>query len=38
MNAKCMRLIKRSGKSAKEFCEDNRVEFKIVTEDELGIK
>jgi len=25
-------------KAAREFCEDNRVEFKIITEDELGIK
>ena len=25
-------------KAAKEFCADNRVEFKIITENELGIK
>ena len=25
-------------KAAGEFCKDNRIEFKIVTEDELGIK
>ena len=25
-------------KAANEFCKDNRIEFKIVTEDELGIK
>tara|TARA_R100000008_G_scaffold50755_2_gene30373 strand:- start:552 stop:806 length:255 start_codon:yes stop_codon:yes gene_type:complete len=25
-------------KAASEFCKDNRIEFKIVTEDELGIK
>ena len=24
--------------AASEFCKDNRIEFKIVTEDELGIK
>ena len=25
-------------KAASEFCKDNRIEFKIITEDELGIK
>ena len=25
-------------KAAKEFCDDRRIEFKIITEDELGIK
>jgi hypothetical protein len=25
-------------KAAVEFCEDRRIEFKIITEDELGIK
>ena len=25
-------------KAATEFCEDRRIEFKIITEDELGIK
>ena len=25
-------------KAANEFCEDRRIEFKIITEDELGIK
>jgi hypothetical protein len=25
-------------KAASEFCKDNRINFKIVTEDELGIK
>ena len=25
-------------KAATEFCEDRRIEFKIITEEELGIK
>ena len=25
-------------KAAKEFCEDHRIEFKVVTEKELGIR
>jgi hypothetical protein len=25
-------------RAAQEFCEDRRIEFKIITEDELGIK
>ncbi len=25
-------------RAASEFCKDNRIEFKIITEDELGIK
>ena len=25
-------------KAAVEFCEDRRIQFKVVTEDELGIK
>ena len=33
-----MQSIRQSGKFAKEFCEDHRIEFKVVTEKELGIR
>ena len=34
-----MQSIKRSGSQwCREWCADRRIEFKIITEDELGIK
>ena len=33
-----MQSIKQSGKLQNEFCEDHRIEFKVVTEKELGIR
>ena len=37
LSAELMQSIKRSG-SHREWCADRRIEFKIITEDELGIK
>ena len=38
MNVRPGRSTKQSGKAAVEFCEDRRIQFKVITEDELGIK
>ena len=33
-----MLSIKQNGKQLREWCADRRIEFKIITEDELGIR
>jgi hypothetical protein len=35
---KTWEVNKAKWRAAQEFCEDRRIEFKIITEDELGIK
>jgi hypothetical protein len=35
---KTWEVNKAKWKAAVEFCEDRRIEFKVITEDELGIK